>query len=149
MAINIKNSDSAIVLALGTLLNEDIIASDEVFKKDFFLTMSNIIVKFVWEEVDGLNKLIFVVSKQDSMENEDECLKIEMLSVDKKGKIILLTNEGYLSSLLYEAVEEDLPDDNNGQNRKVEEDNSFRVNIMSELGHIINLTMRDIKSKIS
>jgi hypothetical protein len=151
MSIHYKNSSSAIALALGTLLNEKVSHADEIFLRDFSSEMEDTFMKYQWKEEDKLNKLFLIIgTKMAASDKLNTEVEIEILSVDQKGKIILKTNEGSLSNDLYEAVKTHATDEHDIEKvKRAEDNNSFRVNVMSELAHIVNLTMRTMKEKIS
>lgn len=151
MSMHYKNSSSAIALALGTLLSEQISHADEILLKDFSSNIENTFMKYQWKEEDRTNTLYLILGTEttdsDTLNIEVE---IEILSIDKKGKILFKTNEGSLSNDLYEAVKAHAVDNNDIEKvKRAEDNNSFRINVMSELAHIINNTMRKIKEKIS
>jgi hypothetical protein len=151
MSIYYKNSSSAIALALGTLLNEKVSHADEIFLRDFSSEMEDTFMKYQWKEEDKLNKLFLIIgTKMAASDKLNTEVEIEILSVDQKGKIILKTNEGSLSNDLYEAVKTHATDEHDIEKvKRAKDNNSFRVNVMSELAHIVNLTMRTMKEKIS
>jgi hypothetical protein len=151
MSIHYKNSSSAIALALGTLLNEKVSHADEIFLRDFSSEMEDTFMKYQWKEEDKLNKLFLIIgTKMAASDKLNTEVEIEILSVDQKGKNILKTNEGSLSNDLYEAVKTHATDEHDIEKvKRAEDNNSFRVNVMSELAHIVNLTMRTMKEKIS
>jgi hypothetical protein len=151
MSIHYKNSSSAIALALGTLLNEKVSHADEIFLRDFSSEMEDTFMKYQWKEEDKLNKLFLIIgTKMAASDKLNTEVEIEILSVDQKGKIILKTNEGSLSNDLYEAVKTHATDEHDIEKvKRAKDNNSFRVNVMSELAHIVNITMRTMKEKIS
>lgn len=151
MSMHYKNSSSAIALALGTLLSEQISHADEILLKDFSSHIENTFMKYQWKEEDKLNTLYLILGTEttdsDTLNIEVE---IEILSIDKKGKVLLKTNEGSLSNDLYETVKAHAVDNNDIEKvKRAEDNNSFRINVMSELAHIINVTMRIIKERLS